>query len=282
LEEIGHRSTDTSSARRQPRARERSCRGSFEKMKAKGDICKGVLRGLVRVPDETFFSTSQLKEGKCPGLRPVRGEPPGGELLLPAGVYKDRSCALPREPESSSRRTGRRDRQLRQGAQRPLRLPHQGEMGDPGAFRPGPHRVRVVRRPHQLRVRHRYDPSKDWEGQSGDFKDKWSGAVHLVRERDFPVSHGHLAGDAHVHGPAAPRKGLRPRLVDGGRREDGPSPGGTWWTRPGRPTNSGGRPAHTFFCARFPSASDGTFPGRGSSAGTTRSCQLLGNLLNRT
>ena len=55
----------------------------FKKLYDQGDIYKGYYEGLYCTPCESFFTESQLVDGKCPGLWTGGEAGQGGGLLLP-------------------------------------------------------------------------------------------------------------------------------------------------------------------------------------------------------
>jgi methionyl-tRNA synthetase len=87
---------------------ERVVQGIFEKMKAKGDIVKGVYEDWYCVPDETFFSTSQLRRASAPtAAGPWRSS---GRRATSSGWSPTRTGSwriTARTPNFSSRRTAR-------------------------------------------------------------------------------------------------------------------------------------------------------------------------------
>ena len=55
----------------------------FKEMYEKGDIYKGTYEGMYCTPCESFWTASQLKDGKCPDCGRGGAAGPGGGLFLP-------------------------------------------------------------------------------------------------------------------------------------------------------------------------------------------------------
>ena len=115
----------------------------FKRMYDNGDIYKGTYKGKYCKPCESFWTESQLVDGKCPDCLPseqVRRPHPG-----PAGEHGLPGAPLP------GQRDGEQLHQARPGG--PVRVPDQLHLGRPRGLRPGPCGVRVDRRPVQLHDR---------------------------------------------------------------------------------------------------------------------------------
>jgi methionyl-tRNA synthetase len=166
---------------------EKVVQGIFEKMKAKGDIVKGVYEDWYCVPDETFFSTAQLADGKCPDCgRPVeklREE----SYFFRLESYKERLLAHYREnpgflqPPHRAAEIVNFVKELKDLSVSRTKV----KWGIPVPSDPG-HTVYVwfdalINYVSALG----YDPSESWEAQAEGFRDRWPAAVHLVGKEIF-------------------------------------------------------------------------------------------------
>ena len=263
---------------------ERVVQGIFEKMKAKGDIVKGVYEDWYCVPDETFFSTSQLKEGKCPdcgrAVEKLREE----SYFFRLESYKDRLLAHYREnpeflqPPHRAAEIVNFVKELKDLSVSRTKV----KWGIPVPSDPA-HTVYVW---FDALINYvsaiGYDPSKDWESQSGDFKEKWSGAVHLVGKEIFRFHTVIWPAMLMSMGLPLPRK----VFAHG------------WWTvegekmsksrgnvvDPAREADEFGVDALRYFLLReVPFGSDGDFSRKGLLGRyNSELANALGNLLNRT
>ncbi len=103
-----------------------ACQKIFNKMYEKGDIYKGKYVGHYCKPCESFWTESQLVNGKLPRLRPPRLRCPRGSLLLQTSKYADRLLNLLEntqfmQPDS---RKNEMVTFINQGLEDTVRLPH--------------------------------------------------------------------------------------------------------------------------------------------------------------
>ncbi len=157
-----------------------------------------------------------------PDPRPPGRDRVGDQLVLPAvGVRRAAAGALRRAP--GRRRAGERPQRGRvvhpRRPARPVDLPVHVRLGHPGALGPLPGRLRVVRRPAQLRHGGRARRRAADAGRR-DVRQHVAGRRPPGRQGHPAVPRGDLAGDADGGGAAAARAGVRPRLAAGRRRED--------------------------------------------------------------
>ena len=125
----------------------------FKKMYDKGDIYKGTYKGKYCTPCESFWTESQLKDGKCPDC--------GGEVHdaeEEAYFFRLSKYAEPRARSARQHRLSaaalprQRDGQKlhRSGPGGPLRVPHVVHVGHPRHVRPEARGLCLARRADQL------------------------------------------------------------------------------------------------------------------------------------
>ena len=104
----------------------------FKKMYENGDIYKGEYKGKYCTPCESFWTESQLVDGKCPDC----GRVGGGLFLPPVQIRGPRARAADDDGLSAAEVPRQRNGQQlhRSGPRRPLRLPHQLQLGRAGRF----------------------------------------------------------------------------------------------------------------------------------------------------
>ena len=104
----------------------------FTRLYEQGDIYKGVYKGHYCKPCESFWTDSQLVDGKCPDCGGAVYEAEEEAYFFKTGKYADRLLKLYEEhpdfiqPESAQKRD---DRFHQPGPAGHLRFPHQREVG---------------------------------------------------------------------------------------------------------------------------------------------------------
>ncbi len=107
----------------------------FKKMYDNGDIYKGKYSGMYCTPCESFWTESQLVDGKCPDCgRPVKYAEEEAYFFKPEQVRRARARAAALRHLPGARQPRQRDdkelHRPRPGG--PVRLPHQLQVGYPG------------------------------------------------------------------------------------------------------------------------------------------------------
>ena len=133
-----------------------SCQKIFTKLYEQGDIYKGEYIGHYCKPCESFWTDSQLVDGKCPDCGREVYDAHEEAYFFKTSKYADRLLKLYEENPQfiQAREPQKRDDRLHQaGPAGHLRVPYLGQVGHPRALRPQAHHVCVGGCPEQLYLR---------------------------------------------------------------------------------------------------------------------------------
>ncbi len=112
----------------------RPCQKIFKKMYDKGDIYKGAYKGKYCTPCESFWTESQLVDGKCPDCgREVHDAEEEAYFFRLSQVRRPPARAAGRHGLHPARRRVNEmiNNFIKPGLEDPVRLPHQLHLGHP-------------------------------------------------------------------------------------------------------------------------------------------------------
>ena len=190
----------------------------FRKMYENGDIYKGSYKGKYCTPCESFWTESQLKDGKCPDCGGEVHDAEEEAYFFRLSKYADRVRKLLTETdflEPKSRVNEMVNNFIDPGLEDLCVSRTSFTWGVPVDFDPG-HVVYVW-----IDALFNYMTALGFENDKyHDLEKVLAGRRAFCRQGDRPLPLDHLAGNAHEPGSAASQKGLRARLARHGRRQD--------------------------------------------------------------
>ena len=190
----------------------------FKKMHDNGDIYKGTYKGKYCKPCESFWTESQLVDGKCPDCGRDVEDAEEEAYFFKLSKYADRVQHLLEDTDflqPASRVNEMVNNFIKPGLEDLCVSRTSFTWGIPVDFDPG-HVVYVW-----VDALFNYCTALGFMNDKYDDYDKYLARRRpLCRQGDRPLPLHHLARDAHEHGHAPSQARLRPRLARDGRRQD--------------------------------------------------------------